>query len=36
MNQTQSSGLIPNAKVLRKTRTKEERHLWYDFLKHCL
>ena len=26
--------LTPNAKSLRKNMTKEERHLWYDFLKH--
>ena len=25
--------LSPNAKILRKNMTKEERHLWYDFLK---
>lgn len=25
--------LIPTAKMLRKTMTKEECHLWYDFLK---
>lgn len=25
--------LVPNAKSLRKNMTKEERHLWYDFLK---
>ena len=25
--------LIPFAKKLRKTMTKEERHLWYDFLR---
>ena len=25
--------LVPNAKKLRKGMTKEERHLWYDFLK---
>ena len=25
--------LVPNAKQLRKKMTKEERHLWYDFLK---
>jgi very-short-patch-repair endonuclease len=25
--------LIKNAKTLRKNMTKEERHLWYDFLK---
>jgi len=24
---------IPKAKVLRKNMTKEERHLWYDFLR---
>ena len=25
--------LVPNAKQLRKNMTKEERHLWYDFLR---
>ena len=25
--------LVPNAKNLRKNMTKEERHLWYDFLR---
>ncbi len=25
--------LVPLAKTLRKNMTKEERHLWYDFLK---
>ena len=25
--------LVPFAKQLRKEMTKEERHLWYDFLK---
>jgi len=25
--------LTPNAKALRKNMTKEEKHLWYDFLK---
>ena len=25
--------LLPNARHLRKEMTKEERHLWYDFLK---
>ena len=25
--------LVPNARQLRKEMTKEERHLWYDFLK---
>lgn len=26
--------LIPRAKELRKNATKEENHLWYDFLRH--
>jgi very-short-patch-repair endonuclease len=26
--------LTDNAKVLRKSMTKEERHLWYDFLRN--
>ena len=25
--------MVSNAKALRKNMTKEERHLWYDFLK---
>lgn len=25
--------LVPIAKILRRNMTKEERHLWYDFLK---
>ena len=25
--------LTPNARALRKSMTKEERHLWYDFLR---
>ena len=25
--------LVSNAKILRKNMTKEEKHLWYDFLK---
>ena len=33
MNQLHNPKLTPNAKTLRKTMTKEERHLWYDFLK---
>jgi very-short-patch-repair endonuclease len=33
MNTTNNSKLTGNAKVLRKNMTKEERHLWYDFLK---
>ena len=27
--------LVPLAKQLRKEMTKEERHLWYDFLRSC-
>jgi len=27
--------LVPLAKQLRKEMTKEERHLWYDFLRGC-
>ncbi len=33
MNKTNNSRLTSNAKVLRRNMTKEERHLWYDFLK---
>ena len=33
MNKTSNSALTNNAKMLRKNMTKEERHLWYDFLK---
>ena len=33
MNKTNNSKLTDNAKSLRKNMTKEERHLWYDFLK---
>ena len=33
MNTTNNSKLTDNAKSLRKNMTKEERHLWYDFLK---
>ena len=32
MNKTNNSKLTGSAKVLRKNMTKEERHLWYDFL----
>jgi len=30
---TNNEKLTANAKALRKNMTKEERHLWYDFLK---
>ena len=33
MNNTNNLKLTGNAKSLRKNMTKEERHLWYDFLK---
>ena len=33
MNSTHNAKLSSNAKQLRKNMTKEERHLWYDFLK---
>ena len=33
MNETYNAKLAGNAKALRKAMTKEERHLWYDFLK---
>ncbi|MBR6548627.1 MAG: endonuclease domain-containing protein [Clostridia bacterium] len=35
MNQTNNRKLTGNAQTLRKNMTKEERHLWYDFLKEC-
>ncbi len=34
MNKTYNSKLTDNAKTLRKNMTKEEKHLWYDFLKN--
>ena len=33
MNTTNNKKLTGNAKALKKNMTKEERHLWYDFLK---
>ena len=33
MNKTNNSKLTSNAQMLRKNMTKQERHLWYDFLK---
>jgi len=33
MNDQYNSKLTPNARNLRKDMTKEERHLWYDYLK---
>ena len=34
MNKTNNKYLTKNARILRKNMTKEERHLWYDFLKN--
>ena len=34
MNQTSNPQLRGNAQKLRREMTKEERRLWYDFLKH--
>jgi len=34
MNRMRNSDLTQNAKKLRKSMTKEERHLWFDFLKN--
>ncbi|MBQ7227201.1 MAG: endonuclease domain-containing protein [Clostridia bacterium] len=34
MNKTNNSNLTSVSKILRKNMTKEERHLWYDFLKN--
>ena len=34
MNKINNSKLTYNAKQLRKNMTKEEKHLWYDFLKN--
>ena len=33
MNKTNNSKLTRNAQALRRNMTKEEKHLWYDFLK---
>ena len=33
MNEKYNDELVANSRKLRKNMTKEERHLWYDFLK---
>ena len=33
MQRKHNKGLVPMARELRKDMTKEERHLWYDFLR---
>ncbi|MBR6531506.1 MAG: DUF559 domain-containing protein, partial [Clostridia bacterium] len=34
MERKHNSSLTPIARTLRKNMTKEEKHLWYDFLKN--
>ena len=33
MQRKQNKDIVPVAKMLRKNMTKEEKHLWYDFLR---
>ena len=33
MQRKHNKDIVPTAKMLRKNLTKEERHLWYDFLR---
>ena len=33
MQRKHNSQIVPAAKMLRKNMTKEERHLWYDYLR---
>ena len=33
MDRKHNKAIVPNAKNLRNNMTKEERHLWYDFLR---
>lgn len=33
MQHKQNKAIVPMAKKLRKNMTKEERHLWYDYLR---
>ena len=35
MSYGRNQTLLNNARSLRKNMTKEERHLWYDFLRFC-
>ena len=35
MDRKYNKSLIPNAKSLRRNMTKEERHLWYDYLRNA-
>ena len=34
MSDSYNRNIAPNAKALRRSMTKEERRLWYDFLRH--
>ena len=33
MDRKHNKAIVPTAKMLRKNMTKEEKHLWYDFLR---
>ena len=33
MQRKHNKKIVPTARILRKNMTKEERHLWYDFLR---
>ena len=35
MYKPRKKSITPFARELRKNMTKEERHLWYDFLRYC-
>ena len=35
MHHPRNRNLVVFAKSLRKNMTKEERHLWFDFLRYC-
>ena len=35
MSYARNHTLLTNARALRKNMTKEERHLWFDFLRYC-
>ncbi len=34
MDRKHNKNIVPAARMLRKNMTKEERHLWYDFLRN--
>ena len=36
MKRKHNKDIVPTAKMLRKNMTKEEKHLWYDFLRTYL